>query len=199
MEPVSASVYLVVSVSCLGGRCWFLGRGKASDMTETSSLVVETVAKKEGKQTTKKFHSDASKVMAKGNGLKKAFMNRPATYNIDVKGAGESVYSACIQLGDQLKAVGCLVERVAGGRSLHHNHSAITLWLDEHSLMLRASGNKAPASDNKAAEQNFIWSEWLQQLTHVFIKGCCTRSTLGVDGSKQCFELWQFLLNLCFL
>ena len=67
------------------------GRGKASEMIESSGLVVETVEKVEGAKPKKKFHGDATKVSARGNGLKKAFMNRPATYNVDVKGAGNAM------------------------------------------------------------------------------------------------------------
>lgn len=67
------------------------GKGKASDVTETSGLAVETVEKKPGAKKQKKFSGDASKVSAKGTGLKKAFMNRPAQFNIDVKDAGEKL------------------------------------------------------------------------------------------------------------
>lgn len=49
---------------------------------------METVEKKPGAVTTKRFHGDASKVVAKGNGLKKAFVNRPANFTVEVKDAG---------------------------------------------------------------------------------------------------------------
>lgn len=51
-------------------------------------LVVETVEKKPGVSRKKKFVGDASKVVAKGNGLQKAFFNRLATFTVDTKGAG---------------------------------------------------------------------------------------------------------------
>ena len=51
--------------------------------------MVETVEKKPGAVTKKRFHGDASKVVAKGNGLKKAFMNRPATFTLECKDAGK--------------------------------------------------------------------------------------------------------------
>ncbi len=68
----------------------FPGKGKASDIRETSGLVVETVEKVPGKSAGKRFSGDASKVVVTGNGLKKAFANRASQFNIDVKDAGES-------------------------------------------------------------------------------------------------------------
>ena len=68
---------------------YFIGKGKASTITETSSLAVETVDKKEGASAKKRFSGDASQVVVKGPGLKKAFFNRMANFTIDVKGAGE--------------------------------------------------------------------------------------------------------------
>ena len=38
--------------------------------------------------TKKRFHGDANKVVAKGNGLKKAFPNRPANFTLECKDAG---------------------------------------------------------------------------------------------------------------
>jgi filamin len=64
------------------------GKGKPSQIKETSALVVETVEKKPGAAPKKKFVGDASKVVAKGNGLQKAFMGRPATFTVDTKDAG---------------------------------------------------------------------------------------------------------------
>ena len=65
-----------------------LGTGKASSVRETSNLVIETVEKKPGAKVKHRFVGDASKVVAKGNGLKKAFVGRPASFTVDVKGAG---------------------------------------------------------------------------------------------------------------
>ena len=53
-----------------------------------SSIVIETTEKKPGMKIAKKFHGDASKVTLKGLGLKKAFQNRAANFNVDVTGAG---------------------------------------------------------------------------------------------------------------
>lgn len=64
------------------------GKGKPSDANEMSSIVIETTEKKPGMKVAKKFHGDASKVTLKGLGLKKAFQNRVANFNVDVTGAG---------------------------------------------------------------------------------------------------------------
>ena len=68
-----------------------VGSGKPSAFRETSSLAVETVEKKPGQSSAKKYKGDASKVVIKGNGLKNAFANRPAMFTVDVKDAGESI------------------------------------------------------------------------------------------------------------
>ena len=64
------------------------GSGKPSEITETSGLVVETVEKKAGAVKKKRFTGDATKIVLKGNGMKKGFMNRTNTFTIDVKDAG---------------------------------------------------------------------------------------------------------------
>jgi filamin len=67
------------------------GSGKPSAVTEQSSLAIETVEKKPGAVATKRFFGDASKIVAKGNGLKKSFLNRPANFTIELKDAGNSL------------------------------------------------------------------------------------------------------------
>ncbi|KAK2175347.1 hypothetical protein NP493_735g01030 [Ridgeia piscesae] len=67
------------------------GKGKPSDANEVSSIVIETTEKKPGMKIAKKFHGDASKVTLKGLGLKKAFQNRAANFNVDVTGAGNAL------------------------------------------------------------------------------------------------------------
>lgn len=64
---------------------------KPSPVLEQSSMVVETVEKKPGSKTTKKFRGDASKVVARGAGLKKAFMGRSQNFTLDVKDAGNAL------------------------------------------------------------------------------------------------------------
>jgi len=64
------------------------GDGKKSEIRETSGIVVETVEKKPGQTSVKRFHGDASRVAAHGNGLQKAFAGRPASFTVDFKDAG---------------------------------------------------------------------------------------------------------------
>ena len=65
------------------------GNGKKSEIDEVSTLFVETVEKKPGQSKAKRLHGDAKRVVAQGNGLKKGFSGRPATFTLDVKDAGE--------------------------------------------------------------------------------------------------------------
>ncbi|XP_076447622.1 filamin-A-like isoform X2 [Babylonia areolata] len=70
------------------------GSGQASNSTQHASVVVETVTKTS--TTTKfsamqKFSSDASKCVAKGNGLTKAFRCKPTSFTVDVTGAGNNI------------------------------------------------------------------------------------------------------------
>ena len=44
--------------------------------------------KKPGASAKKRFHGDASKVVAKGNGLKKTFAGNMTNITVDVKDAG---------------------------------------------------------------------------------------------------------------
>lgn len=67
----------------------FSGKGKPSDILETSGLFVETVEKKPGSSKSKRFHGDATKVIAQGNGLKKGYPGRAGTFTLDVKDAGK--------------------------------------------------------------------------------------------------------------
>ena len=66
------------------------GKGKTSNISETSTISVETTEKKGG--TTKHFHGDASKVVLNGTGMKKGFMGRPSNFTIDVKNAGNQLF-----------------------------------------------------------------------------------------------------------
>ena len=78
-----------VPVNRYFARVFLSGSGKTSDTRDISSITIETVEKKQGATMKKRFHGDATKVVLKGNGLKKAFQNRPGTFNIDVNGAGK--------------------------------------------------------------------------------------------------------------
>lgn len=85
--------YCSVTIAGCPTKAKVTGAGKASAITEQSSLAVETVEKKPGVGPKKRFHGDASKVVAKGNGLKKAFLNRPANFTVEVKDAGNALLS----------------------------------------------------------------------------------------------------------
>lgn len=65
-----------------------IGSGKKSDINETSTIFVETSEKKAGESKAKRFHGDAKRVVAAGNGIKKGFHGRPATFTLDFKDAG---------------------------------------------------------------------------------------------------------------
>jgi len=54
-----------------------------------STIFVETSEKKPGESNAKRFHGDAKRVVAAGNGIKKGFHGRPATFTLEVKDAGE--------------------------------------------------------------------------------------------------------------
>lgn len=62
-----------------------------SDMRETSGLYVETVEKKPGSAKSRVFHGDASKVSVQGAGLKKGYLGRNGTFNLELKEAGQSL------------------------------------------------------------------------------------------------------------
>ncbi|XP_076455178.1 filamin-A-like isoform X2 [Babylonia areolata] len=90
--PIAGSPYKS-NVSDQTG-CYSGGGRKPSPILEQSSMVVETVEKKAGMGgKTRKFRGDASKVAAKGQGLKKAFTNRVLSFTLDVKDAGEALLS----------------------------------------------------------------------------------------------------------
>ncbi|XP_052265611.1 filamin-A-like isoform X1 [Dreissena polymorpha] len=64
---------------------------KPSPILEQSSMVVETVEKKPGMKASRRFRGDASKVVASGPGIKKAFLNRAQNLTLDVKEAGNAI------------------------------------------------------------------------------------------------------------
>jgi len=119
------------------------GSGKASDMTETSALAVETSEKKEGAVTKKRFHSDASKIMVKGTGLKKAFFNRAATFTIDVTGAGNAILTA-----GMMSATGNPVEEfnLKKTRPTQYTVTYKTKEKGEHNMIIRWGADDVPGS-----------------------------------------------------
>ncbi|XP_025077978.1 filamin-A-like isoform X3 [Pomacea canaliculata] len=90
--PIAGSPYKT-NVSDETGCYKGTGR-KPSPIVEQSSMVVETVEKKTGVGgKVRRFRGDASKVVAKGPGLKKAFTNRLQSFTIETKDAGEALLS----------------------------------------------------------------------------------------------------------
>ncbi|XP_078339973.1 filamin-A-like isoform X11 [Crassostrea virginica] len=70
------------------------GQGKPSGYHEQASVVVETVTKTSVMSKfsgLQKFQSDASRCTAEGNGLKKAFRGKQATFSVDTSQAGNNM------------------------------------------------------------------------------------------------------------
>lgn len=77
----------------------FLGQAGPSDVIQhgMSQVVVETVTKTSIMSkfsALPKFQSEASRVTCEGNGLKKAFRGKQATFNVDVTNGGK-FYITC--------------------------------------------------------------------------------------------------------
>ena len=80
--------------------CWFysdIGAGTPAAWSEQSQVVVETVTKT---STTQKFaaaqqvvKSDATKVVAQGAGLQKAFINKEAQFTVNTANAGKYIWN----------------------------------------------------------------------------------------------------------
>lgn len=92
------NVFLRLSLSLLEIKTWkytesyFKGQGKPSGYHEQASVVVETVTKTSVMSKfsgLQKFQSDASRCTAEGNGLKKAFRGKQATFSVDTSQAGK--------------------------------------------------------------------------------------------------------------
>merc|ERR1712038_723769 len=135
--------YCNVTIAGCPSKAIITGTGKSSDMTETSALAVETVEKKEGAVTKKRFHSDASKVQVKGNGLKKAFFNRLANFTIDVTGAGNAILTA-----GMMSATGNPVEEfnLKKTRPTQYTVSYKTKEKGEHNMVIRWGADDVPGS-----------------------------------------------------
>ncbi|CAH1773270.1 unnamed protein product [Owenia fusiformis] len=95
--PMSPGDYLInikysnITIAGSPAKVNVTGAGKKSSVIEQSGIVVECIDKKEGQVAKKKFTGDAAKVIARGNGLKKAFMGRSTPFTIDVKDAGTAI------------------------------------------------------------------------------------------------------------
>jgi filamin len=121
------------------------GSGKKSDIKETSSLSVETVEKKPGVETKKRFTCDASKVEVKGNGLKKAFMNRPANFTVDAGNAGNAFL--CVGI---ITPTGMPVQELSYKKqgTKGNNYQVIfkTAEKGEHTMTVRWGSDEVPGS-----------------------------------------------------
>jgi len=119
------------------------GQGKKSDIIEHSVLAVETVEKKPGKVSKKKFVGDASKVVAKGNGLQKAFCNRMATFNVDTKGAGHGLLTVGL-ITPKGNPVEELTYKKQRGTIIQVNYKSSEKG--EHTLTIRWGQDEIPGS-----------------------------------------------------
>ena len=90
---MNLSIELIFSV--------FLGKGHApaqaqtTQFRQTNSVIVETVTKSESSAKVQNLsnrmhqvHSDATKIVAKGPGLEKAFQNKQNTFSVKADAAG---------------------------------------------------------------------------------------------------------------
>lgn len=93
--PMSPGSYMIMvkysNITIAGApfKAIISGAGKKGEINEVSSIFVETVEKKPGVVNVKRFVGDASRVVANGNGLKKGFSGRAATFTLDFKDAGQ--------------------------------------------------------------------------------------------------------------
>lgn len=67
---------------------------KPLQVNEQTSMVVETMEKKHGGKSVKRMRGDASKVVARGQGLKKIRTNQQLSFSIDTKEAGKYLYTS---------------------------------------------------------------------------------------------------------
>lgn len=147
--PMAAGEYMItikysnVTIAGCPSMATVTGKGTPSQIKESSTLVVETVEKKPGGSTKKKFVGDASKVVAKGNGLQKAFCNRPATFTVDTKGAGQGLMTVGI-LTPSGNPVEELTYKKQRGTVYQVNYR--TSEKGEHQLIIRWSQDEIPGS-----------------------------------------------------
>jgi len=135
--------YSNVTIAGSPSKAKVTGSGKMSDVTEISSIAIETVEKKPGQAPKKKFVGDASKVVVKGTGLKKLFINRPATITVDVAGAGNGMMS----LG-MMSPTGNPIEEliVKKTRATSYTVNLKTKEKGDHTLNVRWGNDDVPGS-----------------------------------------------------
>ncbi|XP_068919897.1 filamin-A isoform X3 [Petaurus breviceps papuanus] len=108
---------------------------------ETSSVFVDSVTKGEAPLQTRalpKLHSDASKVVAKGLGLSKAFVGQKNSFTVDCSKAGNNILMVGVQ-GPKTPCEEILVKHVSGGLYTityllkeKGDYTLMVMWGEEH-------------------------------------------------------------------
>lgn len=119
------------------------GEGKASGIKEISGLFVETVEKKPGQASAKRFHGDASRVVAQGNGLKKGLANRPCAFTLDFKDAGQALlrYGIISPTGNPVTQIS-----LKKAKPTTYNVTYTPLEKGEHTLVIAWGPDEIPGS-----------------------------------------------------
>jgi len=147
--PMSPGVYMIMikysNVTIAGApfKTTVTGSGKKGDIKETSSIFVETVEKKPGVVSVKKFHGQASRVVATGNGLKKGFSGRPATFSLDFKDAGQGQFTI-----GMLAPSGNPVQEISfkKARATAHTAPHVGAETGDHAIIIRWGHEDIPGS-----------------------------------------------------
>ncbi|XP_031800606.1 filamin-A isoform X2 [Sarcophilus harrisii] len=108
---------------------------------ETSSVFVDSVTKGEAPLQSRalpKLHSDASKVVAKGLGLSKAFVGQKNSFTVDCSKAGNNILMVGVQ-GPKTPCEEILVKHVSGGLYTityllkeKGDYTLMVMWGEEH-------------------------------------------------------------------
>jgi len=147
--PMSPGVYMLMikysNVTIAGApfKAIVSGAGKKGDINEVSSIFVETTEKKPGVVSTKRFHGDAKRVIANGNGLKKGFSGRAATFTLDFKDAGQ----ALLTMG-MISSAGNLVQDLSFKKTRAKTYTVTYIAADkgDHTLTVRWGADEIPGS-----------------------------------------------------
>jgi len=146
MAPGSYMVMVKYSNIAIAGapfKAVVTGSGKPSDITETSSLFVQTIEKKPGAVQAKRFHGDAGRVVAQGNGLKKGFVGRAAAFTLDVKDAGQAMLTVGM-ISPTGNPAGDITVKKQRGTTFNVSYTAQEKG--DHSLVIRWGTDDIPGS-----------------------------------------------------
>ncbi|XP_062570690.1 filamin-A-like isoform X5 [Saccostrea cucullata] len=116
---------------------------KPSPLSETSSMVVETVEKKPGAKSLRRFRGDASKVQVRGPGLKKARTNQTQTFSIDVKDAGHAMLCVGMVAPSGLPEPELMIKK---NNPTSYTVSYKVVEAGEHTLCIRFGDEEVPGS-----------------------------------------------------